>query len=260
MSLGSSLALAAAAQASQGDFLRLIAESGALAKLVLLVLLGFSVLSWAVIIERSRALGRAERDSIAFLGDLERDRRLTDLRDRAGRYAHSPLAGIFVAGFRELTTAVTEGVNKFRGSGGIPDEARGRMLYRIRQRLEEAAADENDRLDRYLGILATTASVTPFIGLFGTVVGIMNAFQGIGVSGQASLASVAPGISEALVATAAGLFAAIPAVVGYNFLLARARRLSGRIERFVITFAALAESQIEAGRAPAAVEAGKSRL
>jgi biopolymer transport protein TolQ len=260
MSLGSPLALAAAAQASQGDFLRLVAESGALAKLVLLILLGFSVLSWAVIIERARALGRAERDSIAFLEDLDRERRLTELSHRAHRYEHSPLAPIFVAGFRELTSAVTEGIGKFRGAPGIPDEARGRILYRVRQRLEESAATQVDRLDRYLGILATTASVTPFIGLFGTVVGIMNAFQGIGVTGQASLASVAPGISEALVATAAGLFAAIPAVIGYNFLLARARRLGGRIDRFVLTFAAMAEAQIDAGRAPAAVEAGKGRL
>src|SRR5881296_478053 len=120
---------------------------------------------------------------------------------------------------------------------------------------------EAERLDRNLGVLATTGSVTPFIGLFGTVWGIMNAFQAIGISGSASLAAVAPGISEALVTTAAGLFAAIPAVIGYNLLLARARRLGSRIERFVLEFASIAESQIETHRAAStAVEAGKIRL
>jgi biopolymer transport protein TolQ len=107
--------------------------------------------------------------------------------------------------------------------------------------------------------LATTASITPFIGLFGTVWGIMDAFQGIGLTGSASLAAVAPGISEALVTTAAGLAAAIPAVVGYNLLLARARRLGARIDRFVPQFLILAESQLDAARPAAAVEAGKFR-
>ena len=109
--------------------------------------------------------------------------------------------------------------------------------------------------------LETTGTVAPFIGLFGTVWGIMDAFQGIGFTGSASLAAVAPGISEALVTTAAGLFAAIPAVVGYNLLLARARRLGARIDRFVPQFLALAESQIDSGRpAAAAAEGGKFRL
>ncbi len=253
--------LAVAAPGLSGDVIHLVAGSGTLVKLILLVLLGFSVLSWAVILERSRALKRAEVDSLAFLGDLEGERRLSDLRDRASRYRASPLVPIFVAAFRELTSAVSDGVGKFRGSPTIPEEIRDRILERVRRRMEEAAAAEADRLDRHLGILATTGSVTPFVGLFGTVWGIMNAFQSIGFTGSANLAAVAPGISEALVTTAAGLAAAIPAVIGYNVLLGRARRLGGRIDRFVLSFTTIAEMQLEAARAAAsAVEAGKVRL
>jgi biopolymer transport protein TolQ len=260
MSAHTLLALAATSPEFQGDILRLVAASGALVKAVLLVLLGFSVLSWAVILDRAKTLRRAERESEAFLRDLQHERRLVDLRDRAGRYAASPLVPIFTAGFRELTSAVTEGVSKFRGSASIPDEGRDRILEKVRRRLEETAAGEAEKLDKNLGILATTGSVTPFIGLFGTVWGIMNAFQGIGLTGSASLAAVAPGISEALVTTAAGLFAAIPAVIGYNLLLARARRLGARIDRFVLSFPGLAEQQIDAHRGSAPVEAGKVHL
>jgi biopolymer transport protein TolQ len=254
------LAQAANAVSFEGDILKLVADSGALVKAVLAILLGFSILSWAVILERTRTLRRAEHHSRAFLRDLEAEKRLSDLRDRTVRYLHSPLVPVFLAGFRELTSCITETVNRHRGAG-IPEEARQRILDRVRRRLEEAGQAEAEKLIRYLGILATTGSVTPFIGLFGTVWGIMNAFQGIGVTGSASLAAVAPGISEALVATAAGLFAAIPAVVAYNLLLGQARRLGGRIERFVIGFGNLAEAQIDAGRGAAlAAEAGKVRV
>ncbi len=254
------LSVAAVSPAIQADVLRLVADSGAVVKGVLLILLVFSVLSWAVIINRYRALRQAELQSDAFLDDLRRERRLSDLRDRAGRYGASPLVPIFLDAFHELTSAVSEGVVAHRGAI-FPDGESVRVLGRVRRRLEESGAAQADRVDKNLGILATTGSVTPFIGLFGTVWGIMNAFQGIGITGSATLGAVAPGISEALVTTAAGLAAAIPAVIAYNLLLARARRLGGRIERFVLTFASIAEAQIESGRAPAAhVEAGKVRL
>src|SRR6266581_1089244 len=134
-----------AASGLSGDVFHLVAGSGTLVKAILLLLLGFSVLSWAVILERFRTLRRAEIDSLAFLQDLENERRLSDLRDRAGRYAASPLVPVFVAAFRELTAAVTEGINKFRGSPTIPDEAREKILERVRRRLEEAAAAEAER-------------------------------------------------------------------------------------------------------------------
>ena len=240
--------------------LRLIADSGTVVKSVLLILHAASILSWAVIIERYRALRRAESDTDNFLRELERERRLTELRERSVRFGASPLVPVFLAGFRELTSSVSEGIAGHRGNPGVPGDARDRILERVRRRLEESGAAQADQLDRHLGILATTGSITPFIGLFGTVWGIMNAFQGIGITGSANLAAVAPGISEALVATAAGLAAAIPAVIGYNLLLARARRLGGRIERFVLAFASIAESHIDAGRPVSTpVEAGNLR-
>ncbi len=253
--------LAAASAGYGGDVLRLISDSGALVKFVLLILLGFSVLSWAVIYERYRGLKRSEEQTTRFLHALDEGRRLADLKDHSSRFTPSPLVPIFLAGFKELTSSIAENVSRFRGNPGMPDEARDRILERVRRRLEEAAAAEADHLDSHLGILATTGAVTPFVGLFGTVWGIMNAFQGIGITGSASLAAVAPGISEALVTTAAGLFAAIPAVIGYNVLMARARRLGGRIDRFVLHFVSIADTQIEAGRTAAATaEAAKVRL
>jgi biopolymer transport protein TolQ len=256
--LTSPLAAAVASQGQHLDPLGLVLEAGWVAKAVLFTLLVFSVLSWAVILERWRTLRRAEKESDRLLRELQADRRLTEMNERAQRYARSPLSTILQAGFRELISAVNEGLAG-RGVAAAGDSSRERVLIRLRRRLEEAAALEADGLDRNLGILATTGSVAPFIGLFGTVWGIMDAFQGIGVTGSASLAAVAPGISEALVTTAAGLAAAIPAVVGYNLLLARARRLGARIDRFVPQFLILAESQLDAARPAAAVEAGKCR-
>lgn len=248
MTSGVLLAVASAGAGFRGDVLQLVADSGPLVKGVLLVLLVFSVLSWAVIIDRARALRRAERESLAFLLDLQAERRLADLRDRASRYRASPLVPIFLAGFRELTSAIAEGVGKFRGNPGIPDEERARILERVRRRLEERAAAEAERLDKNLGVLATTGSVTPFIGLFGTVWGIMDAFAGIGAAGSANLGAVAPGIAEALVATALGLFAAIPAVMGYNHLLNRIKGIGTRLDLFTLEFLSMAERIVARGR------------
>jgi len=260
MHLGNGLLLAAATPGLRADPLRLVADSGPVALFVLLALLAFSVLSWAVIIERFRALRRAEAESDQLLRELQAQRRLSEMSERAARFPSSPLTPILQAGFRELIEAVNEGVGAQRAAPSH-DQGRERVVTRVRRRIEEAASAQADGLDRNLGILATTGSVTPFIGLFGTVWGIMDAFQGIGITGSASLAAVAPGISEALVTTAAGLAAAIPAVVGYNLLLARARRLGGRIERFVPQFLALAEAQLDGVRpAAATIEAGKFRV
>jgi biopolymer transport protein TolQ len=155
---------------------------------------------------------------------------------------------------------VNDAVASQRSGTLTAEQARERALVRARRRAEDTASAQIDGLDRHLGILATTGTVTPFIGLFGTVWGIMDAFQGIGATGSASLAAVAPGISEALVTTAAGLAAAIPAVIGYNMLLARVRRLAARVDRFVPQFLSLAEAQLDQHRPAAApLEAGRSR-
>ncbi len=233
--------LAAATAGYGGDVLRLIADSGALVKFVLLILLGFSVLSWGVILERYRGLRRAEEQTARFLRALEDEKRLADMKERSSRFARSPLVPIFIAGFRELTSAIAENVNRFRGNPGMLDEARDRILERVRRRLEEAAAAEADHLDRHLGILATTGTVTPFIGLFGTVWGIIDAFRGLALEGGASLRAVAPGIAEALIATAFGLVAAIPAVIFYNYFLHRIKEFGARLDDFGSEFVNLAE-------------------
>jgi biopolymer transport protein TolQ len=189
--------------------LELVLGAGPVVKAVLVVLLMFSVVSWGIILFKYRYLSMAERQTRAFVRNLRPGADLKGLFLQAKALPLSPLAGLYRAAFLE---------------GG-----QGRNLAAALRRQE---AVEADRLHRYLSFLATTGSTTPFIGLFGTVWGIMNSFRGIGATGSASLAVVAPGIAEALVATAMGLFAAIPAVVAYNYYLSRARRLLSQTEGY----------------------------
>lgn len=204
-----------------GDVLGLILQSGPMALFVLLVLGGFSILSWAVMFERFRSISRAEREDVEMLRRIRSQASLTDLRDQCERLPFSPMAHVYRAGFRELT----------RASGTA---APGDPSLRMAERSMAAASSEAvATLERFLNVLASTAAATPFIGLFGTVWGIMSAFRSIGVVGTASLATVAPGISEALITTAAGLAAAIPAVLGYNYFNNRLRGVSNRLDNFI---------------------------
>lgn len=201
-------------------------NAGPMAQFVLLVLAGFSVASWGIIAERLRRFRRAERENGVFLGRFHKGGGLAAIQDDTSALEWSPIAEIYRAGFREIS------LNPQSGGGALE----GDSLEAVDRMLRKNAAVQVGELERSLGFLATTASATPFIGLFGTVWGIMNAFRGIGVSGTASLAAYAPGIAEALVATAAGLGAAIPAVIGYNHFLARMRRLESQIEEFMADF------------------------
>jgi len=208
------------------DVWSLVMTAGPMAKLVLFLLLVFSVISWAVMAERFRAFRRAERETEAFLDRFNQGGTLDAIHMDVKHLAGSPVAGIFHAGHREITL------------NPIPEGAalEGATLEALDRMLRKSASSHMTRLERSLGFLATTASATPFIGLFGTVWGIMNAFRGIGATGTASLAAYAPGIAEALVATAAGLAAAIPAVIGYNHFLARLRLMDARVEEFIADF------------------------
>jgi biopolymer transport protein TolQ len=197
-----------------------------MAKFVLLVLIGFSVASWAIIVERLRRFRRAEQQSYGFLDRFNEGGGLAAIHDDTSALEWSPLAGIYRAGFREISLNPT-------AEGG---SLRGEALDAVDRVLRKNAGLQVAELERSLGFLATTASATPFIGLFGTVWGIMNAFHGIGVTGTASLAAYAPGIAEALVATAAGLGAAIPATIGYNHFLGRLRRMESLIDEFLADF------------------------
>lgn len=185
-----------------GDsILNLIFQAGPVVKLVLLILLFFSVYSWAIIIHKHRFLSKVEKETKIF-NDLMQNRDWDSLNKAIGRLTMSPVAKIFMAAH----------------------SAKERSWEDIKRALKRVEATEAARLEKHLTFLATTGTATPFIGLFGTVWGIMNSFMGIGRIGSASLAVVAPGIAEALIATAAGLAAAIPAVIAYNYYLSRAQR------------------------------------
>ncbi len=191
--------------------IQLILQAGYVVKGVLLILLFFSVLSWAIIFYKQRYFTKASKESEAFLRIFRAGRDIKGLFSTARTLRISPLSNVFQAVYTE--------------EGRTSRDEIKRMLRRY-EALEAA------KLESYLNFLATTGSTTPFIGLFGTVWGIMNAFRGIGQAGSASLAVVAPGIAEALITTAAGLAAAIPAVVAYNYYLSRARRLIIEMEDF----------------------------
>jgi biopolymer transport protein TolQ len=204
---------------------------------VLVTLLLFSLASWSVILAKWRELSTARRASERFLRVFRKSSRLSEAAEVAPQHRSSPLAAMFQAGYTELEA----GIRATRRGGATDSELKLRNLDGVARALERAVGSEVERLQRALPLLATTASVTPFIGLFGTVWGIMNTFRAIGATGSTSIVTVAPGIAEALVNTAAGLLAAIPAVIAYNHLLADARHLRRRMDDFALEFLNLVE-------------------
>jgi biopolymer transport protein TolQ len=228
------LAQAAAPAAFSGGVLELFARSGPVAKAVLLLLMVFSLASVAIIIYKGLALRQAYRHSATFLDVFRKSSKFSEVNSVCVQLRASPLVGVFQAGYLELNQQV-------RGAQGQPAKPTVRSLESLSRALVRAAGMETTRLERRLSFLATTASVTPFIGLFGTVWGIMNAFADIGRMGSANLAVVAPGISEALITTAAGLFAAIPAAVFFNVYQSRVRVLSSMVDDFALEFLNIVE-------------------
>ena len=211
-------ASAAGAQRSL-DYIKIISESSLVVKIVLLVLLFFSVMSWAIIIFKILEYSNARKNSESFLQTFRRKKNFSEILKYATRKRNSPLAEIFRQGYKELSLQLGA-----KESDRPPGEINTKNIERA---LIRASNTEISRFERLNGFIATTAAVTPFIGLFGTVWGIMQAFHDIGVSMNANLATVAPGIAEALIATALGLFAAIPAVIFYNYLISRLKSQVG---------------------------------
>ncbi|HRD02525.1 MAG TPA: protein TolQ [Candidatus Saccharicenans sp.] len=207
----------------------LISQATIVVKLILLVLVLFSVFSWAIIIYKIRSLKQAENSSRQFSEVFRRSKSLNEVNEAARRYKHSPLSSIFQAGFKEL-------VHLTRSNPQPQNAINGEKLELINRSLLRASNQEINRLEKMMSFLATCGSVTPFIGLFGTVWGIMDAFHKIGVVRSASLVTVAPGIAEALIATALGLFAAIPAVIAYNHFLGRIKELITTMDDFNLEF------------------------
>jgi biopolymer transport protein TolQ len=191
--------------------LQLILEAGYVVKGVLLLLLFFSVMSWAIIFFKQRYFSRANKESEQFLRLYRANKNVRELYKASKNMNLSPLANLFKSVYADEVS---------RDPGEVK-----RLLRRY-------GTLESVKLERYLNFLATTGSTSPFIGLFGTVWGIMTSFHGIGTAGSASLAVVAPGIAEALIATAVGLVAAIPAVIAYNYYLSMARKMIIDMEDF----------------------------
>jgi biopolymer transport protein TolQ len=228
-------------QSSFGSFWSLIAHSGPIAQAVLLILLFFSILSWTIIIKKHRFYRDIEQQSLEFHEEFQRSSSLSEIYRECERYPMSPLAGIFKAGYRELNHRVQTAKNDEKHSPEAQRQAVMLGIGGLERTLRKAAMAEMMGMERSLSWLATTGAVTPFIGLFGTVVGIINAFQGLGQGSTTTIQAVAPGISEALVATAAGLFAAIPAVIGYNHFINRLRHFGAEMDDFSVELLNLIE-------------------
>ncbi|MBI2565958.1 MAG: MotA/TolQ/ExbB proton channel family protein [Candidatus Schekmanbacteria bacterium] len=197
-------------------------QTSIVAKIVLLVLTGFSVCTWAIIIQKLLHFGRIKTQTARFFEVLNANLSLQETYKAAHESPLSPTARLFRVGYLEL--------NRRMKSGGSLTRQR---LSQIRRALDAAAAEEISRLEIWMIFLAITASASPFIGLFGTVWGIMTAFHSIGGARSASLTVVAPGIAEALINTAAGLFAAIPAVMSYNLFLSRTQQIGRNLGSFL---------------------------
>ena len=217
-----------------GSLLNMILDAGLMVQLVLILLFVFSIVSWAIIFLKYRTIRKVKQENGLFLDAYMQSSKLAEIFPEAKKYATSTLAAVFRAGYGELvklTKARRELAGGREEDGGLATlELRG--IDNVERALNRAASEESSKLEMALGFLATTGSASPFIGLFGTVWGIMDTFKGIGLRGSATLAVVAPGISEALIATAAGLAAAIPAVIFYNYYLQRIKAMTAEMDNF----------------------------
>jgi biopolymer transport protein TolQ len=216
-----------------GGVVRLIARSSPVAQIVLLILLLFSVISWGIILYKLWTYRRSERQSARFLDVFRRSSKFSEVQAVCRSLDASPLVGIFQSGYAELNAQLRL---------ASPDASPLlKSIQALDRALLRAAAVEVTKLERHVPFLATTASITPFIGLFGTVWGIIAAFEGIAQTSSTNLAVVAPGISEALIATAAGLFAAIPAVYFYNHFANQVKVFATEMDDFALEFLNIAE-------------------
>jgi len=216
--------------------------AGPIVKFVLLMLIVFSVVSWAIIFLKFRLFKGIEKNQAEFAKAFAEGKNLAALYDQAEKSERNPLTEVFRTGYLELMR-----IQRSRSAEPVPAVGRagGFPLDNVERAMRKASNEEIALMETYLPFLATTGSATPFIGLFGTVWGIMNAFSGIAQTGSATLATVAPGIAEALIATAAGLAAAIPSVMAYNFFLNRVRAIATRLDSFSIEFVNFLERNLE---------------
>ena len=229
--------LVAASQELNFSVWMLFLKADLIVKLVMLVLIVASVWCWAIIIEKSLRLKRLNSDAAEFEGSFWSGGSLDTLYDKIGTLPKDPMAAIFVSAMKEWRRSIDSGVTSADHGSSLTD--------RIERVMDVTLNREIERVERQITILASTGSTAPFIGLFGTVWGIMNSFQSIAISKNTSLAVVAPGIAEALFATALGLLAAVPAVIAYNKISKDVDRYAARLEDFSNEFSAIISRQLD---------------
>lgn len=225
------------------DIIQIVSSAGLMVQFVLLLLLFFSITSWAIIIVKMRYIKKAFKESDRFVEYFWKSRDLAGAYSKAKQLRGSPVARIFRIGYAELKKLSQTKM----GGDGEHDSQTGPLLHgadNVKRALRRAINTEMTRVTQMVPFLATTGNTTPFIGLFGTVWGIMNSFHGIGLRGSASLAVVAPGISEALIATAAGLAVAIPAVIAFNHFMQKIRVIESELHSFSADFLNILERDI----------------
>lgn len=224
----------------QGSAIEMIIHAGPVAKVVLLVLLIFSIISWAIMFQKMLSFRKARKETENFRQVFPKGGSLNNAYATSKQLKNSHIANVFVSGYLDLLT-LQRCRKEIAESEGEKLPLDTKELKALERALDKAESQEISRFEKGLSFLATTGSSTPFIGLFGTVWGIMDAFRAIGLKGSASIGGVAPGISEALIATAAGLIAAIPAVIGYNHFNNKINQLASEIDEFSLEFISIIE-------------------
>ena len=230
------------------DIIHIFLNAGIVVQLVLLLLLFFSITSWAVILIKMRYIGKALKESAQFIDFFWKSRDLSNAFVKAKQLNASPIVRIFRMGYLELKKLSQSGISvsmPLPSASDMPSlgsQASG--IENVKRTLRRAINTEMTRLTQMVPFLATTGNTTPFIGLFGTVWGIMHSFRSIGLKGSANLAVVAPGISEALIATAAGLAVAIPSVIAFNYFNQKIRVIESELQSFSADFLNIVERDI----------------
>jgi biopolymer transport protein TolQ len=216
----------------------LIASLGVISKIVLFLLLCFSIISWGIIFFKWKTFRTTDEEDRRFMAVLSKAKDLDEVARHAQRTSGSPCAKIFHGVTERLGYVAGAGRSSYDGEGAPAIDR-----HVVERTGAHIAQGQIAKLESFLPFLATTGNISPFVGLLGTVMGIIDSFREIGTQGTASIAAVAPGVSEALIATAAGLFAAIPAVIAYNYFLTRIRRTAFHMDSVVVELLALLSAQ-----------------
>lgn len=230
------------------NIFQMMMNAGLMVQFVLLLLLFFSIASWAIILIKYRYIMKAFRESARFTDFFWKSRDLSNAFLKAKQLGSSPVARVFRVGYLELKKLSKSGVSISQSQSTEAETSSLSSMFtgtdNVKRALRRAINTEMTKMTQMVPFLATTGNTAPFIGLFGTVWGIMNSFHGIGLKGSASLAVVAPGISEALVATAVGLAVAIPAVIAFNYFTQKIRVIESELQSFAADFLNIVERDI----------------